>query len=81
MASAREIYNDFATIDSQTGALLVLKMTPLRIFKMQLIHASATESAWVVRDRLATVSRDFNCDVELGRDDTLMLRRLVASRA
>jgi poly-gamma-glutamate capsule biosynthesis protein CapA/YwtB (metallophosphatase superfamily) len=70
----------FPTVDSETGELLVLKMTPLRIRKMQLIRASAAESEWL-RDRMALVSRDFGCDVDLDPKGALMLRRRVASCA
>jgi poly-gamma-glutamate synthesis protein (capsule biosynthesis protein) len=70
----------FPTVDSTTGELLALRMTPLRIQKMQLVRASAAESEWL-RERLARMSRDFGCDAEPGRDGTLMWHRRVASRA
>lgn len=70
----------FPTVDSTTGDLLALHMTPLRIQKMHLVRASAAESEWL-RERLARISRDFGCDVELGRDGMLTSHRRVASRA
>jgi hypothetical protein len=38
--------------DDRTGSLVALRMTPLRICKMQLLRPSASEREWL-RDRLA----------------------------
>ncbi len=69
----------FPTVDADTGHLVSLRMTPLRIRQLHLVRPSATEREWL-RCTLATVSRDFRCDVELDRDGTLMLRHHAASR-
>jgi poly-gamma-glutamate synthesis protein (capsule biosynthesis protein) len=70
----------FPTVNSETGDLVTLHITPLRICKLQLVRTSPAECEWL-RERLAVVSRDFGCDVELARDSTLMLHRRVPSRA
>ena len=70
----------FPTVDANTGTLMSLKMTPLRICKMQLVRPSTAEREWL-RDRLAGVSRDFGCDVELAGDGSLMLHGQIPSRA
>lgn len=70
----------FPTLDSDTGNLVELRMTPMRIRKLQLVRPSTADREWL-RNRLASVSRRFGCDVELADDGTLMLQRLVPSRA
>jgi poly-gamma-glutamate synthesis protein (capsule biosynthesis protein) len=70
----------FPTLDFDTGALVDLRMTPLRIRKLQLVRPSTAEREWL-RNRLASVSTHFGCDVELADDGVLMLQRLVPSRA
>jgi poly-gamma-glutamate synthesis protein (capsule biosynthesis protein) len=66
-------------IEPATGHLLTLRMTPLRIRQMRLVHASPEDSEWL-RERLALVSREFGSNVELTRDGTLMLHDRVEAR-
>lgn len=71
----------FPRIDPDTGQLLALHMTPLQIRRMQLVRPSAKDCEWL-RHRLTKVSRDFGCDVTFAADgSTLMVPRLVPSRA
>jgi poly-gamma-glutamate capsule biosynthesis protein CapA/YwtB (metallophosphatase superfamily) len=70
----------FPALDPATGRLLTLRMTPLRMRRMQLVHASSAESAWV-RDRLALASREFGSDFELTDEGVIILQHRVASRA
>jgi poly-gamma-glutamate synthesis protein (capsule biosynthesis protein) len=83
--SGYEAYRDdlvlmyFPDLDPATGRLLTLRMTPLRLRRLQLVRASRTESEWV-RDRLATVTREFGLDFELNDEGVLVLQRQVASR-
>ena len=70
----------FPTLDSDTGNLVDLRMTPMRIRKLQLVRPSTADREWL-QNRLASVSRHFGCDVEPADDGTLMLQRLVPSRA
>jgi poly-gamma-glutamate synthesis protein (capsule biosynthesis protein) len=70
----------FPRLDPDTGKLADLHLTPLRIRKMQLMRPSARERDWL-RERLASVSRDFGCDVTVDPEDgALTVRRLVSSR-
>jgi poly-gamma-glutamate synthesis protein (capsule biosynthesis protein) len=70
----------FPHLDPDTGDLVDLHMTPLRIRRMQLMRPSVRERDWL-RERLANVSRDFGCDVTIGAEDTtLRVQRLVPSR-
>jgi poly-gamma-glutamate capsule biosynthesis protein CapA/YwtB (metallophosphatase superfamily) len=69
----------FPRIDADTGELRALHMTPLQIRKLQLVRASANDCDWL-RDRLATVSRGFGCDVTFAAGTrTLIVQRLVPS--
>jgi poly-gamma-glutamate capsule biosynthesis protein CapA/YwtB (metallophosphatase superfamily) len=70
----------FPELDPVTGRLLTLRMTPLRLCRMQLVRASSAESQWM-RDRLARASRAFGSDFELTNEGALILRHRVASRA
>jgi poly-gamma-glutamate capsule biosynthesis protein CapA/YwtB (metallophosphatase superfamily) len=70
----------FPDLDPATGQLLTLRMTPLRLRRMQLVHASLTECEWM-RDRLAHASREFGSDFELTDERVLILQNHVASRA
>lgn len=64
----------FPHLDSNTGELIGLRMTPLKIRKMQLIRPSAADRDWL-QERLANVSRNFGCDVTMAPDDTLEVQR------
>jgi poly-gamma-glutamate capsule biosynthesis protein CapA/YwtB (metallophosphatase superfamily) len=68
----------FPRIDSATGRLLALGVTPLRIRRMQLAYASRRESQWL-RDRLTVTSREFGSEFDLTDDGKLTLHRHVAS--
>src|SRR6266508_2201679 len=57
----------FPTLDSETGELVALHMTPMQIRKMQLVRTSAADCEWV-RETLARVSKAFGSDVETTRD-------------
>lgn len=70
----------FPEVDPATGQLLTLRMTPLRVRRMQLVRASSTESEWM-RDRLALASREFGSEFELTDEGMLILQHRVASRA
>ena len=70
----------FPELDPSTCQLVTLRMTPLRLCRMRLVHASSTESHWL-RDRLTLASREFGSDFELTHDGVLILRPRVASRA
>ena len=84
--SGYEYYRDdlvlmyFPELDPATGQLLTLRMTPLRMRRLQLVHASSIESEWV-RARLALASREFGSDFELTDEGQLILQHRVASRA
>jgi poly-gamma-glutamate capsule biosynthesis protein CapA/YwtB (metallophosphatase superfamily) len=70
----------FPRVDPTTGHLLALHMTPLRIRRMQLVHASPGEAEWM-RDRLSLASREFGSKFELTDDGVLILQHRDASRA
>jgi poly-gamma-glutamate synthesis protein (capsule biosynthesis protein) len=70
----------FPRLDPAAGELVDLRMTPLRIRRMQLMRPSAQERDWL-RERLANVSSDFGCDVTIGPEDSMLtVQRLVPSR-
>jgi poly-gamma-glutamate synthesis protein (capsule biosynthesis protein) len=62
----------FPRIDPDTGQLVALHMTPLQIRKMQLVRPSTEDREWL-RHRLASVSRDFGCDVTFAADEGTLL--------
>jgi poly-gamma-glutamate capsule biosynthesis protein CapA/YwtB (metallophosphatase superfamily) len=57
----------FPRIDVDTGELRALQMTPLQIHQMRLVRTSAHDCDSLC-DRLASVSRDFGCDVTVAAD-------------
>jgi poly-gamma-glutamate synthesis protein (capsule biosynthesis protein) len=59
-----------ATLDVRTGALLHLRLTPLRIVHMRLARASQLEATWL-RDTLDRVSAPFGTRVTLEPDNRL----------
>jgi poly-gamma-glutamate capsule biosynthesis protein CapA/YwtB (metallophosphatase superfamily) len=59
-------------IDSHTGELLQLSMTPFRIQRMRLNRASAQEAAWL-RGTVDRASYEFGTAVDLTPDGALML--------
>jgi poly-gamma-glutamate capsule biosynthesis protein CapA/YwtB (metallophosphatase superfamily) len=62
----------FASIDSRTGELADLGVTPMRISKMQLTRVVPADAVWL-RDTLDEVSRRFGSGVELTAEGRLEL--------
>jgi hypothetical protein len=58
----------FPHLDAAACELVDLRLTPLQIRKLQLIRPSAPDRVWPC-ERLATVSRNFGCDVTMAADD------------
>jgi poly-gamma-glutamate capsule biosynthesis protein CapA/YwtB (metallophosphatase superfamily) len=54
----------FPSLDADTGALVSLRMTPMRIRRMQATHASRPEARWVC-ESLTRFSRAFGARIEL----------------
>jgi poly-gamma-glutamate synthesis protein (capsule biosynthesis protein) len=69
----------FASVDSRTGELAGLRMTPMRISKMQLTRAVPADVAWL-RDTLDEISRTFGSGVELRADGRLELHWQIGPR-
>jgi poly-gamma-glutamate synthesis protein (capsule biosynthesis protein) len=63
----------FATLAPSTGELVGLRMTPMRIRKMQLNRASSEEGEWL-RTTLGLISRAYGSRVEAAPDGRLALR-------
>lgn len=63
----------FPAVESGTGRLLALRMVPMRIRKMRLNRASASEAEWL-QERVNQVSAEFGCGVDLPGDGSLALR-------
>jgi poly-gamma-glutamate synthesis protein (capsule biosynthesis protein) len=70
----------FPRVDPATGHLVALHMCPLRIRRMQLIHALPGESEWL-RHRLAHASREFGSEFELTDGGMLILQHRISSPA
>jgi poly-gamma-glutamate capsule biosynthesis protein CapA/YwtB (metallophosphatase superfamily) len=67
----------FPWLNSHTGQLIELHMTPLQIRRLHLVRPSARDRGWL-RQRLSEVSRDFGCEVAIGAGGaTLEVRRLI----
>jgi poly-gamma-glutamate synthesis protein (capsule biosynthesis protein) len=64
----------FATLNSASGDLVQLRMTPMQIRKMRLNRATPRDVEWLA-DRLARVSMGFGSWVEATEDGNLLLRR------
>ena len=62
----------FPAVAFDTGRLVGLQLTPLRIHKMRLHHATAEEAAWL-RQALTRASRGFGSRVEPTADARLVL--------
>jgi poly-gamma-glutamate capsule biosynthesis protein CapA/YwtB (metallophosphatase superfamily) len=69
----------FPAVARTTGQLLALAMVPMRIRKMKLNRASASEAAWL-QERLDQVSAAFGCRVDLLGNGRLALRWGPAAR-
>ena len=63
----------FPALELSTGRLLDLTMVPMRIRKMRLNRASASEAAWL-QQRLTVVSGEFGGSVDLLANGSLALR-------
>jgi len=62
----------FARIESSTGNLISLHMTPMQIKKFRLNRASANDAVWL-RDILNREGKKFGTSIELNADNSLML--------
>jgi poly-gamma-glutamate capsule biosynthesis protein CapA/YwtB (metallophosphatase superfamily) len=63
----------FPRIDPQTGSLVELQMTPLKIKNFRLQRASRPDARWL-QDTLNRCSRVFATRIELGEDNRLYLK-------
>lgn len=66
----------FPTLDAETGELVSLQMTPMRIQRMQAARASRAEAEWL-SETLTRESRGFGERVDLTADDASPQARLV----
>ncbi|MHC4457943.1 MAG: CapA family protein [Planctomycetota bacterium] len=62
----------FATVDSSTGKLLGLQMTPTQIRRFKVTRASSVDALWL-RDTLNREGAKFGTRVELNNDNQLIL--------
>lgn len=62
----------FPAVEPATGRLLTLRMVPMRIRKMKLNRASASEAGWL-HERITQASAEFGCSVEPLPDGSLAL--------
>jgi poly-gamma-glutamate synthesis protein (capsule biosynthesis protein) len=69
----------FPTIDSRTGELVELRMTPMQIHRLQLVHASHRDAQWL-QHVLTLASQPFDSRVELDQDGRLELRTHATAR-
>jgi poly-gamma-glutamate synthesis protein (capsule biosynthesis protein) len=69
----------FPTINSRTGELVELRMTPMQIRRLQLVHASQRDARWL-RDVLTLASQPFDSQVDSDQDGRLALRVHVTTR-
>lgn len=63
----------FVTVAADSGDLVALRMTPMRIQRCRLNRASRAETRWM-RDTVSRISRAFRSRVELSKDEALALR-------
>jgi poly-gamma-glutamate synthesis protein (capsule biosynthesis protein) len=70
----------FPTVDSRTGELVELRMTPMQIRRLQLVRASQRDAQWL-GDVLTLVSQPFDSRVERDKDGGLVLRAHMPARA
>ena len=63
----------FPLIDTATGKLIELQMTPLQLKRFRLQRASRADASWL-RDTLNRESGAFGCQLILGEDSRLYLR-------
>jgi len=63
----------FPALEPLTGRLRALRMVPMRVRRMKLNRASASEARWL-QERVSHTSADFGCDVDLLADRSLALR-------
>jgi poly-gamma-glutamate synthesis protein (capsule biosynthesis protein) len=71
----------FPTLDSRTGELVDLRMTPMQIRRLQLVRASLSDARWL-RDVLTRAWQTFDShiELELGPDGSLAPRTHVSVR-
>jgi len=62
----------FPTVAPGSGVLQALRMTPMRIFRMQLIRAAPAEAEWM-HERVAAISGEFGSDIDRTVDGALLL--------
>ncbi|MBA7693682.1 putative polyglutamine synthesis accessory protein [subsurface metagenome] len=62
----------FVSMDSSTGSLVCMRMTPLQIKHFRLNRASRSDALWL-RDTLNREGKKFGTRVELNTDNTLTL--------
>lgn len=63
----------FPSVESGTGELVGLRMTPMRIRKMRLNRVPTADAEWL-RDRLTRISEAFGSRIEMAADGSLFLR-------
>jgi poly-gamma-glutamate capsule biosynthesis protein CapA/YwtB (metallophosphatase superfamily) len=63
----------FPALEPVTGRLRALRMVPMRVRRMKVSRASASEGRWL-QERVSHASKDFGCDVDLLADESLALR-------
>ena len=64
----------FATVDSATGKLVALQMTPTQIRRFKVNRASGTDALWL-KDTLNREGAKFGTQVKLNKDNRLILHR------
>jgi poly-gamma-glutamate synthesis protein (capsule biosynthesis protein) len=69
----------FPTLDSRTGELVELRMTPMQIRRLQLVRAAQRDARWL-RDVLTLASQPFDSQVELDEDGNLAVRSRISTR-
>jgi poly-gamma-glutamate synthesis protein (capsule biosynthesis protein) len=69
----------FPTLDSRTGELVELRMTPMQIRRLQLVRAAQRDARWL-RDVLTLASQPFDSQVEVDQDGNLAVRSRISTR-
>ncbi|HVZ23025.1 MAG TPA: CapA family protein [Vicinamibacterales bacterium] len=63
----------FVTVDAGSGALAVVRLSPMRTKKLQVVRAAGADAAWV-REALDRISTPFGVRVDPGPDGQLSVR-------
>ena len=75
------LLSEAALPDNEPNNPVDLHMTPLQIRKMRLIRPSPRDRDWL-RERFASVSRNFGCNVTIASDDSVLaVQRFVPFRS